>query len=337
MDKDDKELRKILSDRINKFNPDIINNPSISGFIFTLINIEDRNLASLFINIYDISFLYETDADGYTPLMLACFENIPIIVNTILYKIKKNICNYYNNKVSELNNKLLNLSLEKLNLTDDTENLLVSSLKNLKLGSDIKSNTYTEKDIEKDIERCNRIINILETGNFILFKIIAQEELYIKNIMEKVNFEGSIRVSESEEINEDEFLTGKTSTILKTESLLLLENFPPVGKCVTNIIRPTYKTPSRRITMKSTKSRIPVKSIPMYTKTDMTRNELQRRQNIRNKNKEDKRTSRNDSGNVKSLRKSRKKSPRKSKRKSRIKSKRKSKKKSKRNSNRKSK
>jgi len=334
MDKDEKELRKTLSDRINKFNPDIMNNPILTGFIFTLINEKDKYLASLFINIYGINFLYETDNDSYTPLMLACFVNIPVIVNTILHKIKKNICNYYSNQVSELNNKLLNLSLEKLNLTDDTENLLVSSLKNLKLGSD---NTYTEKDIEKDIQKYNRIINILETGNVIQFKIIAQEELYIKNIMEKINFEGSIRVSEPDEFNEEEFLTGKTSTISKTESLLLLENFPPTGKCVSTIIRRSYKTPSRRIPPRSIPTRVPVKSIPMYTKTDMTRNELQRIQNIRNKNKEDKRKSKskskskNDSGKGKSRRKSKRKSKRKSRRKSKRKSRRKSTRKSKQN------
>lgn len=324
MDKDEKELRKTLSDRINKFNPDIMNNPSIKGFIFTLINKQDEYLASLFINIYGINFLYEKDPDDYTPLMLACMENIPVIVNTILYKMKKNICNYYNNKVSELNNKLLNLSLENLTLFDDTENLLISSLKNIKITDNVSYvRKDTEKDIKKDIEKFNKIINILETGDVNQYKIIVEEEMYIKDIMEKVNFNKSLTVSESDEFNEDEFIIGKKSTIPKKESLLLLENFPPAGKCVNNIIRSSYKKPSR---LKPIPTRVPVKSIPMFTREDISRNELQRRQKIRNKNKEDKRK-KNDSGNTKSRRKSRRKSSKKSKKKSKRKSRKKSKRK----------
>jgi hypothetical protein len=330
MDNSEKDLRNELARRMNLYNPDITNNPVITGFIFTLINKRDKDLASLFIDIYDIKHLYEKDTKECTPLMLAVLENTPDIVKAILVKTKKNICDHYKNRVSELRINQLNLFFDELNITDDAK--------------------ITPTNPDAMIARYNRIIRILEEGNGIQYKLVAKEEKYIEDIMELTGFNKSLKDLEGKNTGIQSISSGSE---LKNGCLVLLETFPPVGKCTNNILR-KQKTPSRiSVKIKNRPPRVPVKmqtpdpvnrTMKELANAKSKRAEIKQLRRVTPKPKVDEDVSDlfenfgfGDSGNMrKSPRKSRRKSPRKSPRKSRRKSRRKSPRKSPRKSRRKS-
>lgn len=321
MDNSEKDLRNELARKLNQYNPDIINNPDISGFIFTLINEQDKDLASLFIDIYDIKHLYEKDTEEYTPLMLTGIENIPDIAKSILVKIKKNICDHYKNLVSELRMNQLNLFFGELKMEGDA--------------------TITPTNPDAMIVRYNRIIRILEEGNVIEYKLVAEEESYIKDIMERTGFNESLNDLEEENTAIQSISSGSA---LKNGCLVLLETFPPGGKCTNSILR-KQKTPSRRsVNIQKRLPRVPVK-MQTPDPVNRTMKELTTAKSKRAESKQLRRATPKpkpevdeddvldlfgkfnigDSGNMrKSPRKSRRKSPRKSRRKSHRKSRRKS-------------